>query len=165
MREALLSSQIAKESTAQWILAVGQVVIAAGTLAAVLVALWLGRLERRRIWGELEDREAGQARLVAFEVVRRGGRSLVRTTNHSAAPVFEVRVTHVRCGDQVGHVQTNGGSSEWLAMVPARESVDQVLTFDGPEVNGSYEVTALFLDSAGLRWQRTGANPPRRIRE
>jgi hypothetical protein len=152
-----------KDPALQWILAAGQVVTAVGTLAAVTVALWLGRLERRRIWMELEDRVAGQARLVTFAVVHRGDRWWVQTTNHSAAPVFEVRITQVRSGDEAGHVQTIPVSLEGLAMVPAGESLDQSLQFSGPEVNGGYKVTAQFLDSAGLWWQRTGTDPPRRV--
>jgi hypothetical protein len=163
MRELVVSPAIATGSVVDWISAVGEVVGAVGTLAAVIVALWLARLDRQRIWAELEDREAGQARLVTFEVVRRGGRWRVQTTNHSVAPVFDVRVIQVRCGDQVGHVDPIPGTPKWLAMVRAGESMDQVITFNDLEVDGTCEVTAFFLDSAGLRWQRTGTDPPRRV--
>ena len=50
---------------AEWISAIGQIVAAAGTLAAVVIALWLARLDGRRIRAELADRDAGQAREAA----------------------------------------------------------------------------------------------------
>jgi hypothetical protein len=150
-------------SVVEWVSAAGQVVSAVGTLAAVAIALWLARLDGRRFRAESADREAGQARLVTFEVVRRGGRWRVKTTNYSTAPVFDVRVMHVRYGDQVVHVEKAPGSPERLAIVPAGETMDQAVSLADLEAAGVWEVTATFLDSAGLRWLRTGIDPPRRV--
>jgi hypothetical protein len=96
-------------------------------------------------------------------VLRRDGRWRVVTTNHSTAPAFEVRVTAVRIGDQVGHVETVAGSPEWLVILHPGATMDQAINLNDPQLRGSFEVTATFLDSAGLRWQRIGAGPPRRV--
>ena len=64
---------------AEWISAIGQIVAAAGTLAAVVIALWLARLDGRRIRAELADRDAGQARLIMFEIVRRRSATGIRS--------------------------------------------------------------------------------------
>jgi hypothetical protein len=155
--------------------AIAQVAGASGTLAAVVVALWITVRDGRRIRAEQADRDDRQARLVTFEVYRRGDRWRVGTTNQSMAPIFEVTVTAVARGERVGHIEAVPGSPARLTLVPAGGRVEQTITFAEPEpppipdvtttdeMINSYQVTAHFLDAAGLRWSRTGSDPPQRI--
>jgi hypothetical protein len=73
-----------------WSVAISQVVGTVATLAAVVVALWIAVRDGRRVRVEQADRDARQARLITFEVYRRGDHWRVGTTNQSMAPVFEV---------------------------------------------------------------------------
>lgn len=159
----------------EWSVALAQVTAAVATLAAVVVALWLAARDGRRSRVEQADRDARQARLITFEVYRRGDRYRVGTRNQSTAPIFEVTVTEVTWGEHIGYVEAVPGSPAQLAVVPAGNSVEQTITFAHPESRpmpdfdpadeliGSYQVTAHFLDAAGLRWRRTGSDPPQRI--
>jgi hypothetical protein len=54
--------------------AIAQIAGAVGTLAAVVVALWVASRDSHRLQAELSDREAGQARLIIADVHREGGR-------------------------------------------------------------------------------------------
>lgn len=158
-----------------WSAAISQVVGTVATLAAVVVALWIALRDGRRARDEQADRDARQARLVTFEVYRRGDRWRVGTTNQSTAPIFEVTVTKVTGTDHVGYVEAVPGSPAQLTVVPAGGKVEQTIKFADPEsspgsdststngVSWSYQVSANFLDAAGLRWSRTGSDPPRRI--
>lgn len=141
----------------------------AATVAAVVVALWIAVRDGRRARAEQADRDARQARLITFEVYRRGDRWRVGTANQSTAPIFEVTVTEVTCGNHVGHVEAVPGSPAQLATVLAGDRVEQTILFayqksrPDPQLSGPCQVTATFLDAAGLRWCRTGSDPPRRI--
>lgn len=158
-----------------WSVAISQVVGTVATLTTVVVALWIAVRDGRRVRVEQADRDARQARLITFEVYRRGDHWRVGTTNQSMAPVFEVTVTEVTSGDHMGKVAAVPGSPAQLAIVPAGARMEQTITFANrkshpmsdfnstDEVIGSYQVTATFLDAAGLRWSRSGSDPPRRI--
>lgn len=158
----------------EWSVAISQVAGAAATLAAVVVALWIAVRDGRRVRVEQADRDASQARLITFEVCRGGDGWRVRTTNQSMAPIFDVTMTVVTCGDRVGHVEPGPGSPKKLPMIsPDGKKVEQPIKFADRESHsrldfnsidiGSCQVTANFLDAAGLRWSRTGSDPPRRI--
>lgn len=152
----------------EWSVAISQVAGAGATLAAVVVALWIAVRDGRRVQALQDDRDAGQARLITFEVYTRGDRWRVGTMNHSAAPIFEVTVTKVTCGDRIGRVVEVPGSPEQLAMVPPGDKPEQTTDIAVVEADGSHKMigscTAHFLDAAGLRWSRTGSDPPQRIK-
>lgn len=107
----------------EWSVAIAQVVGAVGTLAAVVVALWIAVRDGRRVRADQADRDARQARLITFEVYEDRDGWRVGTTNQSMAPIFEVTVTKVTCGDHVGEVGPVPEGSTQLAVVKAGERV------------------------------------------
>ena len=145
---------------ANWVAAIGQVAGAIGTFAAVVVALAISRRENRALRTEQADRAAAQARLVVSEVRAERRIWWVRTTNHSGEPVFDVRVAEVRCDRARLRVQDAPGAPAVVDILAAGESRDRVL-------DGEAEVTATvvvqYVDARGLRWERVGRQPPRRL--
>lgn len=148
-------------SALDWVSALGQAVGAVGTLLAVVVALWVASRDGRRRRAEQSDRDAGQARLIIADVHREGGRWWVRTTNHSAAPVFGVEVVEVRYEGGVSVVEPVSGAPAVLDMLGAGETRDRAITADGNPSSGV--VVLRYLDSAGLRWHREGTGQPERM--
>lgn len=148
-------------SVLDWVAVVGQLAGVAGTLAAVTVALWVARRDGRRLRAEQSDREAGQARLVTADVHRQAGRWWVRTTNHSAAPVFGVEVLEVRHEGGVSVIEPVPGAPAVLEVLAAGETRDRAIA---PGDDPSSGVVMLrYLDAAGLRWYREGREQPQRV--
>lgn len=148
-------------SALNWVSVLGQLAGTAGTLLAVVVALWVASRDGRRLRAEQSDREAGQARLIIADVHREGGRWWVRTTNHSAAPVFGVEVVEVRHADGVSGVEPVPGAPAVLDVLGAGETRDRAIT---PAGNPSPGVVVLrYHDAAGLRWRREGTGQPERL--
>ncbi len=144
-----------------WVSVVGQLAGVLGTLTAVVVALWVARRDGRRQRVEQSDRDAGQARLVTADVHRDAGRWWVRTTNHSAAPVFDVAVVEVRHEGGVSAVEPVPGAPAVLHVLPAGETRDRAIA---PGSDPSPGVVVLrYLDAAGLRWYREGPGQPERV--
>ena len=151
-------------SVLDWVSVVGQLVGTAGTVAAVVLALWIARRDGRRLRAELADRDAGQARLVTADVHRAAGRWWVRTTNHSTAPVFGVEVVEARHQGGLSRVEPLPGAPAVLEVLGPGESVDRALdvpTGADPDPGLDVVVTC-YLDAAGLRWRREGAGQPQR---
>lgn len=151
-------------SVLDWVSVVGQLMGTAGTVAAVVLALWVSRRDGRRLHAELADREAGQARLVTADVHRAAGRWWVRTTNHSTAPVFGVEVVEARHQGGPSHVEPLPGAPAVVEVLGTGESVDRALdvpTGSDPDPGRDVVVTR-YLDAAGLRWRREGAGQPQR---
>ncbi|HEV2779966.1 MAG TPA: hypothetical protein VGX25_11270 [Actinophytocola sp.] len=144
-----------------WMSALGEIAGAAGTVAAVAVALLLARRGARRQRIEQADREAGQARLIIAELHRAEGRWWVRTTNHSTAPVFQVEILEVRHPDGVSTVEPAPGAPVELTKLPAGEVNDRALALGGDPATAV--VVLRFLDAAGLRWHRAGTGQPQRV--
>jgi hypothetical protein len=148
-------------SALDWVSALGQAAGAVGTLAAVVVALWVALRDGRQLRAEQSDRAAGQARLIIADVHRESGRWWVRTTNHSAAPVFEVEVVEVRHGGGVSMVESVAGAPAVLDKLAAGQTRDRAITPGGDPSSGI--VVLCYRDAAGLRWRREGTGKPERI--
>ena len=151
-------------SVLDWVSVVGQLMGTAGTVAAVVLALWVSRREGRRLHAELADREAGQARLVTADVHRAAGRWWVRTTNHSTAPVFGVEVVEARHQGGLSRVEPLPGAPAVLEVLAAGDSADRALDVpNGSNPDSARDVVVIcYLDAAGLRWRREGAGQPQR---
>jgi hypothetical protein len=143
-----------------WVSALGQVAGAAGTFAAVVLALWVARRDGRWRRAEQSDREAGQARLIIADMHHDDGRWWVRTTNHSTAPVFDVEVVEVRHPNGISKVEPVPGAPAEVIKLAAGEAIDRAIT---PGGDPSGVVVLRFLDAAGLRWRREGTAQPQRI--
>lgn len=174
-------------NVADWIAAIGQALGALFTAAAVAVALRIGRRERRwrsedveRSEAERTDREFAQARLVTIEVDYEPFEWAMRSRifwagvhNASSDPVFEVELVGVTCSkrddltwqfdwgpldswETVPRVVLSGKKFGWPISYKDRR---------GQSVDGSGvdRVTLRFTDAAGLRWERTDNEPPRRV--
>lgn len=161
MYAAVVQPAAADPSALDWMSAITQIAGTVGTLAAVAVALWVAGRDGRRLRAELSDREAGQARLIIAGVHREGGRWWVRTTNHSAAPVFGIEVVEVRHEGGVSAVEAVRGSPAVLDVLAAGQSRDRAIA-PGSEPSSGV-VVLRYLDAAGLRWRREGTAQPKRI--
>ncbi|HET9256077.1 MAG TPA: hypothetical protein VFO16_12860 [Pseudonocardiaceae bacterium] len=150
-------------SALEWVSAVAQIAGAFGTLAAVVVALWVASRDGRRLRAELSDREKGQARLIFADVCKDDGRWLVRTTNHSAAPVFIVEVVEVRHRGGMSAVEDTPEAPAVLDVLEPGQIRDRVITPGGEPSSGV--VVLRYLDATGLRWRREGTRQPERIVE
>jgi hypothetical protein len=176
-----------------WMQAWGSVVGLVLSGLAALATWILLRHEIRVRREEQRDREATQARLIVgratqlsrteeadYETpngVKRTTRSVASdrvrwvVTNHSAAPVFNLRVS-------VYSTTLNSGVEWplWIDVLEGRE--DGVVEIDGlgasPEdllrdrgfaalPDDDLYVEMIFTDSAGLHWERVGHNPPNRL--
>lgn len=167
------------DSVANWVAAVGQVLGAVGTFAAVVVALRLARWERRRDTAERRDREAAQARLVTITVDYRDfNRAIpgVVITNHSEQPVHRPEVHSmgdprppVRWGPRMELKGYPHRPTEVLSPHGSRyenfHHIDGagVFTRDVVQRVRADDVTITFVDAAGLRWRRTGNGEPVRV--
>lgn len=167
-------------SITDWLSAVGQVVGAVGTLAAVTVALLVSFRDNRRLMSELRDREAATARLVSAVVRRDLGLTFLEIRNDSREAVHDVemelagpgsadlRVRAQKVEELNGRFVAAGpgtGTESVHALQPGEirrlvvETTATAVTAHGavPAV-----VTLRFTDSAGLRWLRQGHEPPMR---
>jgi hypothetical protein len=144
-----------------WLSTVGETVGAVGTVAAVVVALWIANRDGRQRRAERADRDAGQARLISAELRREDGRWWVRTTNHSIAPIFDCEVLEVRHAGGPSRLEPVPGAPVVLHRLAPNQTVDRAVAADGDLSDAT--VVLSFLDAAGLRWHREGVAAPRRI--
>jgi hypothetical protein len=144
-----------------WVSAAGEVTGAIGTVAAVVVALWVSIRSAQRQHAEQADREAAQARLITADLHRANGRWWARTTNHSMAPIFDVQVLEVRHAAGIGMVESVPGAPAELAKLTAGEAIDRAVAFGGDP--STAVVVLQFLDATGLRWRREGSAQPQRV--
>jgi hypothetical protein len=148
-------------SALDWVSAIAQIAGAFGTLAAVVVALWVASRDGRRLRAELSDREKGQARLIFADVHEESGRWWVRTTNHSTAPVFTVEVVEIQHQGGVSAIEAVPGAPAILDVLEPGQTRDRAIKPGGEPSSGV--VVLRYLDAAGLRWRREGAGQPERI--
>lgn len=142
-------------TVADWVGSVGQAAGAIGTFAAVVVALAIARRDGRRAEDDRADREASQARLIVTE--RRFHREwLVRTTNHSSRPVFDVTLA----GGWTA-VEREGSPAVVAVLAPGAGIDRRVMPPAEPD---TADIVIDFLDAAGLRWRRRGHAAPERVR-
>jgi hypothetical protein len=150
------------DSVANWVAAIGQCLGAVGTLAAVGVALWLARWERRRDTAERRDEEKAQARLVVsrllFDATNR-----VAVLNNSSAQVLDVDVVYSaddRPDGLVGELRPmqplpidvlKPGESETLSVMYLSADRDAVVATDECYRSQGDKVTITFTDSNGRR--------------
>jgi hypothetical protein len=147
-----------------WVSALGEVAGAVGTVAAVVVALWVSNRSMRQQRAEQADREAGQARLITVDFYRADGRWWVRTTNHSAAPVFDVQIDEVRHTVGTSEIESVPGHPAELAKLAAGQDNDRAVAVgDGVNPSTGDVVVLRFLDARGLRWRREGTAQPQRV--
>ncbi|WP_253775644.1 hypothetical protein [Goodfellowiella coeruleoviolacea] len=157
----------------------GQVLGAAFTLAAVLVALSVSVVDGRRWRAERRDQEVTQARLVLVDLTEARSFRLV-ITNHSASPVMHLTVENVQAWSG-GVRSTRWVLPEWLypgelwhqsvriqeVMAPG-DAISFKYNPEWPEVPDhpfptAVSVTYSFTDAAGLRWRRTDYEEPERV--
>ncbi|MEU2665218.1 hypothetical protein [Micromonospora sp. NPDC007220] len=154
----------------------------AGLVMSTLAVIVTGLLLRHEIRVRREDKrasEAAQARLVIpvltldgpseYEAVRVYGPSnpaSVTLTNHSAAPIFDVRVDVVWdrarrwSGSRRYSIETvTSGGIRRFTVVEKTVAVDYELPADGAS---SGQARIRFTDAAGLAWERVGLQPPAR---
>lgn len=142
---------------------------ATGTVAAVIVALWVAIKDARQRKSERKDEQAAQARLVVVDAHEDviGGFLAITVTNHSASPVFAVVVETVHVTPDPLRVRFVG-HREWIRIDAGerKQAACQLFAMDGTTlatVKAPSIVSAdvSFVDSAGLRWRRWGNTPPR----
>lgn len=146
-----------------WVGAYGQWAGALATFAAVLVALWLPRRERRA-------RQAAQAGLVLIRVGYNFRSGYVMITNHSQQSVFGPIVVSlgdprpgVRCYDAVCDVLLpNKRHRVLFEHVDDDGQVVPPVDFDNPLADKiekwveEKDVKIIFFDVDGVMWKRTG---------
>ncbi|QJT06270.1 hypothetical protein G9272_43120 [Streptomyces asoensis] len=167
-------------SITDWLSAIGQVVGAVGTLAAVMVALLVSFKDNRRLVSELRDREAATARLVSATVrrdlgltfleIRNDGREAVHDmeVELTGAQSAELRVRGQKVEERNGRFVAAGpgtGTESVRVLRPGevrRLVVETMATAATAHVAVPAVVILRFTDSAGLRWLRQGHEPPTR---
>jgi hypothetical protein len=157
-------------------------VSAIATSAATIVAVGLATWEIRRTAVERRDKEVQQARLVTIEVDSHWhGRDpfepWVIITNHSDQPVYQPLVSSIRhttleirwCRNlRPSHAPCDPNIEVLPPHKPHRVAFhyfhpDHTLDLDRTKIEGWIEVddvTIMFTDAAGLRWERTGHKEP-----
>lgn len=169
-----------------WVGAVGQLVGAFATLAAVCVALWLPRWERKRDAAERlrqqRERQLESARLVTIAVPKNLLYRCIEIFNGSDLSVHQPRVdsvsdprVHCEPTPQRPNSDRGGRLSFHPETLPPRETHDVLYDYcnpDGSEITGSIEnsitaddVTITFMDTSRQWWRRTGHGEPERITE
>jgi hypothetical protein len=158
--------------------AIGQWAGALATFAAVVVALWLPRRERRA-------RQAAQARLVTIRVVYglTVGTQRVTITNHSQQPVLDPLVVSlgdpspgVRWGAQLADVVRpcdvllpNNRHRVHFQHFDDHDQAVPLIDPDNPPTSkieklvDEGDVTIVFVDVDGVMWKRTGYGEPVRM--
>lgn len=156
-----------------WISAIGQVLGAIGTFAAVAVALAIAIRDNRRLVAEARDREAGVARLVTAMVRRDVGLTFLEIRNDSpetiyhpvveltASGPFRYRVTGQKVEERNGRFVVADSRDEAVAFVPPHDSSRLLVEMNGTS-SGSVIVKLGFTDAAGRQWVRLGDAPPQR---
>jgi hypothetical protein len=152
----------------------GQVVGAAGTLLAVLVALWIAIRDGRYRDAERRDNEAAHARLLFGSRASNPPRLTVSYTNYGTFPVTSVRIVEVygRFAETRSTGWSIDGSSEPYVLGsigPGQTVTTPPITVNWPAETEADETTALyyptivFVDTNGRWWERTAHDQPRRL--
>lgn len=144
-----------------WISTVGGAIGTVGAITAVIISVWVARRDGRIRRADQADRDAAQARLVSTELRQADGRWWVRTTNDSAAPVYQCEVVEIRHPLGSRHVEPVPGAPVELRKLGPDQSLDRAVSGEGDLSNGV--VVLKFLDAAGLRWCREGDAQPYRL--
>lgn len=152
----------------------GQVIGAAGTLLAVVVAVWIAIRDGRYRDAERRDDEAVHARLVSGSRASDPPHLAVSYTNYGTFPVTSVRLVGMtgRCGGTSSAGWSIGGSSEpyVLGAIGPGQTVTtppiSVTWPEGQEVDQTaalYYPTIVFFDANGRWWERRAHDQPRRL--
>lgn len=152
----------------------GQVIGAAGTLLAVVVAMWIAIRDGRYRDAERRDNEAAHARFVSCARASDPPRLTVSYTNYGNLPVTSVRLVEMfgRFRQTRSTGWSIGGSAEPYvlgAIAPGQTVTTPPISVRWPEDTEVDEATALyyptvvFVDTNGRWWQRTAHDLPRRL--
>lgn len=172
-------------SVATWLGVLGQCVGAIATFAAVIVALWLPRWERRKAAADRRNQQREQqlhnARLVTVSVPRdQPAAECIAIFNGSDQPVFQPRVDSVRDPDVYWDQdpQWSTFDAPWEPtffpeVLPPKATHYLMYGYFNPddsEVTGEIEkriraedVTITFMDTSRQQWRRTGSGEPVRV--
>ncbi|RAS65122.1 hypothetical protein C8D87_105617 [Lentzea atacamensis] len=152
----------------------GQVIGAAGTLLAVIVAIWIAVRDGRYRDAERRDNEAMHARLVSGARASNPPSLTISYSNYGSCPVTSVRVVDVagRFGETRSTGWSIGGSAEPYvlgAIAPGQTVTTPPISVTWPEGQDVDETAALyyptivFFDTNGRWWERRGHDQPRRL--
>jgi hypothetical protein len=152
----------------------GQVIGAAGTLLAVVVALWIAIRDGRYRDAERRDNEAVHARFLSGARATDPPHLTLNYTNYGSLPVTSVRLTAMvgRFGQTRTTGWSIGGSDEPFvlgAIAPGQTVTTPPISVSWPEDAEVDEATALyfptvvFVDTNGRWWERTAHDQPRRL--
>jgi hypothetical protein len=152
----------------------GQVVGAAGTLLAVVVAMWIAIRDGRYRDAERRDNEAAHARVVSGARASDPPSLTVSYTNYGTFPVTSVRLMDIsgRFQETSSTGWSVDGSSEPYvlgAIGPGQTVTTPPISIDWPEGSNVDETAALyyptvaFVDTNGRWWERTAHDQPRRL--
>ncbi|OLF14329.1 hypothetical protein BLA60_04150 [Actinophytocola xinjiangensis] len=152
----------------------GQVIGAAGTLLAVVVALWIAVRDGRYRDAERRDNEAAHARFVSGARTSDPPRLTLSYTNYGSLPVTSVRLIAVsgRFGTTRSTDWSIGGSAEPYvlgAIAPGQTATTPPIAIHWPadadvdEATALYYPTVVFVDPNGRWWERTAHDQPRRL--
>lgn len=148
-------------------------VSALATYMAVIFALYIAHRDWRRADRDRRDAEAAQARLVTITSAQDGTHHNVTVQNHSTSPVFALVLFNVSLvGSQLdfatwehldgrrGYEEMAPPGSEYYFHIVLRDSSGVAIE---ARIRDHLMVTIRFMDAAGLYWQRTGVEQPRRV--
>jgi hypothetical protein len=169
-------------SVTDWIQVIGTLVVAAGTVAVLFVALWILREETRRnreerAWAEAErsDRLAAQARLVRATpdlkpiVIGSEPRVLVGATveNNSNRRVEILNLSVHDATDAASALSLfellNGQPARVIPPDTATTFLNRREDLNQSVSNLRWGATVIFQDAEGLIWRRTDTDPPERV--
>lgn len=163
---AVVSTALPSASLANWVSAIG-------TLAAVIVALWLALSERRRDRTERRAREVAQASLVTVTLPVESNRRMGAITNHSEQPVLQPRVESM--GDPPPSMRwpeagspsfpPNLDGNDYTEVLPSKETYRLIFDYSTRGIQKPVhvkDVTITFTNASG-RWRRTGNGEPVRV--
>lgn len=152
----------------------GQVIGAAGTLLAVVVALWIAIRDGRYRDTERRDNEAAHARFVSGSRTADPPRLRLSYTNYGTFPVTSVRLVDVfgRFRETRSTGWSINGSAEpyvLAAIAPGQTVTTPPITITWPadtevdETAALYYPTVVFVDTNGRWWERTAHDQPQRL--
>jgi hypothetical protein len=152
----------------------GQVVGAAGTLLAVVVAMWIAIRDGRYRDAERRDNEAAHARLGSGSRASDPPRLTVSYTNYGSFPVTSVRLIDVFGRFKETHStgwSVDGSAEPYVlgAIGPGQTVTTPPISVawpDGTEIDKTaalYYPTVVFVDTNGRWWERTAHDQPRRL--
>jgi hypothetical protein len=162
--------QVDTEVFAAW----GQVIGAAGTLLAVVVAMWIAIRDGRYRDAERRDNEMAHARVVSGARASDPPRLTVSYTNYGTFPVTSVRLTDIF--GRYKEISSTGwaisGSDEPYvlgAINPGQTVTTPPIDVTWPaetavdETAALYYPTIVFVDTNGRWWERTAYDQPKRL--